>query len=103
MSEDKEELENRVEELCSQLEDIKASVSRQNTPINDGQNTSGFDFIDHPNVSKMDKSVLDHDEMMAELETANQLLADKDLELTSVQKLNTDLDSKLQKIQVDFS
>ena len=51
----------------------------------------------------MDKSVLDHDEMMAELETANQLLADKDLELTSVQKLNTDLDSKLQKIQVDFS
>ena len=51
----------------------------------------------------MDKSALDPDELLTELETANQLLADKDLELISVQKHCTELETKLQKVQVDFS
>lgn len=54
-------------------------------------------------MSKMDKSVLDHDEVLAQLDTTNQLLADRDLELISLQTQNTDLSSKLQKIQADFS
>ena len=35
-------------------------------------------------MSKMDKSALDPDELSSQLEAANQLLADKDLELISV-------------------
>ena len=69
---------------------------RQNTPSKDGL-TPGMD------ESNIDKSVLDHDELSTQLETANQLLADRDLELISFQTKNSELETKLQKLQADFS